>query len=260
MNKNDTAKGIKKLEAIMAQLRSKKGCPWDKKQTHLSLLPYLIEESYELYESVKKKNDAEMLEELGDVFLQVVFYAQIAKERGKFSLGDVIDGINEKLIRRHPHVFAGKKGVKTPAHVRAIWEKNKKEQKERESVIDGVPVYMPALLRARRLVSKAGSAGFKWSGPESVMKKVNEEMREIKEAYKSGNKKHLKEEIGDLLFVLSAYSYYNGIDPEDALNEANEKFIKRFKNIEKRLGETVNEKQMLKLWDTGKKELNKKKK
>jgi len=240
----------------MAELRSKKGGPWDRKQTHRSLLPYLIEESYELYESVKKGNKSGMLEELGDVLLQVVFHAQIAREKGDFTLDDVIKGINEKLISRHPHVFAGKKGIKTPAHVRAIWEKNKKEQKKRESVIDGVPAYMPALLRSRRLVSKAASAGFKWSSPEAVMKKVMEELSETKQACKSGNKKHLKEELGDLLFVLAAYSYYNGIDPEDALNEANTKFIKRFKNIEKRLKYAVSEKQMLKLWDQGKKELS----
>ena len=243
-----TKKEFGKLVSVMARLRGKKGCPWDRKQTHKSLTPYLIEEAYELIEAINKGDDKEIKEELGDVLLQVVFHAQVASGKNKYDIYDVIKGINEKLIERHPHVFAGKKGIKTPAHVRAIWEKNKKEKKKRDSVIDGVPLSMPGLLRARRLVSKAGSAGFKWDSRESVMKKVNEELAEVRAADKSKNKKHLKEEVGDLLFALSAYSYYSNIDPEAAMQAANDKFIKRFKKIEKKLYKGIKEKEMLALW------------
>ncbi|HDQ26317.1 MAG TPA: nucleoside triphosphate pyrophosphohydrolase [bacterium] len=242
-----------RLLGIMGVLRGKKGCPWDKKQTHKSLIPYLIEEAYELIEALKSGKDSEAEEELGDLLLQAVFHAQVGKERGKYNAASVIKKLNSKLISRHPHVFGTKKGVKTAAHVREIWEKEKKSQKKRESVIDGVPVSMPALLRARRLISKAKSAGFKWKSKESVMKKIREELAETAAAAKGEGKKRLREELGDLLLVTAAYAYYSGIDPEDALQAANEKFIRRFKMIEKRLGRGVTEKEMLKMWGGTKK-------
>lgn len=237
----------------MSRLRGKRGCPWDRKQTHKSLTPYLVEEAYELIEAIRSGKDKEIEEELGDVLLQVIFHAQIAKDRGAFNIDKVMKGINDKLVARHPHVFGGKKGIKTPAHVRTIWEANKKAAKKRESVIDGVPRTMPALLRSRRLVSKAGSAGFKWGKNESVLAKVMEEVAEVRHALKSGNKKHVKEEIGDLLFALSALAYYNNINAEESLNSANEKFVKRFKRVEKNLKKGMKEKEILELWERAKK-------
>ena len=241
------------LTGIMKTLRGKNGCPWDRKQSHKSLTPYLIEETYELLEAINSGQASAVKEELGDVLLQVVFHAQIASEKGLYDIDDVIRGVNEKLISRHPHVFAGKKGIKTPAHVRQIWEKNKKEKKKRDSIIDGVPVSMPRLLRARRLVSKAGSAGFKWEKPEGALKKTEEEFRELKNEIKSGKKAAVKEELGDLLFALCALSYYRGIDPEDALRLANNKFIKRFKKVEKGLKKGIKEKELTALWEKAKK-------
>lgn len=245
---------FEKLVAIMRRLRWKKGgCPWDKKQTHKTLLPYLLEESYELIEAINKGKSGEIKEELGDVLLQVVFHAQIASEKSGYDIYDVIEGINNKLISRHPHVFAGRKGITKDYHVREIWEKNKKETKKRDSVIDGVPEALPALLRARRLQSKVTTTGFKWRTKEAILRKVAEEMAEVKGAIRSRNKKHIEEEIGDLMFTLVALSYFMKIDPENALQKTNKKFIKRFKKIEKKLHPGIGMNKMLELWKKAKK-------
>jgi tetrapyrrole methylase family protein/MazG family protein len=241
------------LVAIMKQLRGKKGCPWDRKQTHNTLLPYLLEESYEFIEAVNRGDKKGMKEELGDVLLQVIFHAQIAAEKEGFTINDVVSGINKKLISRHPHVFAGKKGITKDYHVKAMWEKNKKEVKRRDSVIDGVPKAMPALLRARRLQSKVTTTGFKWKTKEAIMKKVAEELSEVKSALRSGNRRHIEEEIGDLIFTLTGLSYFLKIDPENALQKTSDKFIKRFKLIEKSLYPGISMKDMLKLWGNAKK-------
>ncbi len=241
-------KSFEQLVSIMTRLRSKKGCPWDRKQTHKTLLPYLVEESYELIEAINSGDNDAVKEELGDVLLQVVFHAVIAAEKGKFDIYDVIAGLNEKLITRHPHVFAGKKGITRDWHVREMWEKGKKEEKRRESVVDGVPAAMPALLRARRLQSKVSTTGFKWKTSGAVIKKVEEELAEVKAALKSGKKRHIEEEIGDLMFTLVGLSYLMRIDPENALQRTNDKFIRRFKKAEKRLYTGMSEKKMLEEW------------
>ncbi len=241
-------KGFEELISIMRRLRAKRGCPWDRKQTHKTLLPYLLEESYELIEAINRGNSREIKEELGDVLLQVVFHAQIASEKNGYSIYDVIEGINRKLISRHPHVFAGRKGVTKDYHVREIWEKNKKETKKRDSVIDGVPVALPALLRARRLQSKVTTTGFKWKTKEAIMRKVEEELGEVKGALRSKNKKHIEEEIGDLIFTLVALSYFLRIDPESAVQKTNDKFIRRFKKVEKKVYPGMPEREMLSLW------------
>jgi tetrapyrrole methylase family protein/MazG family protein len=222
-------------------------------------LPYLIEEAYEYIEAARNGDAEGMKEELGDVLLQVVFHAQISSDRGGFGIDDVIDGINNKLIVRHPHIFGDKKGLRSAANVRDFWEKHKKEIKKRDSVIDGVPAAMPALLRSRRLISKAGSAGFRWGSKEGPIKKVNEEMGEVRRALTGKNKKRIKEEIGDLLYAVSALAYYNGIDPEDALHRADDKFVERFKKIEKMLYKGMTEKKMLDLWNNTKKKSRTKK-
>jgi tetrapyrrole methylase family protein/MazG family protein len=242
------------LVAIMKRLRAPDGCPWDKKQTNTSILPYLIEEAYEYIEAVRDGDIEAMKEELGDVLLQVVFHAQIASDKiGGFDIVDVIDGISNKLIVRHPHIFGDKKGLRSAANVRDFWEKHKKEVKKRDSVLDGVPKTMPALLRSRRLISKAGSAGFKYGSAAGVLDKVAEETGEVKRALKTGNRKYLKEEIGDLLYAVTALAYYSGIDPEEALHSAGDKFTKRFKKIEDGLHKGITEKEMLALWDDAKK-------
>ncbi len=241
-----------KLNAIMKRLRSKKGCPWDKKQTHKTLTPYIIEEAYEVIEAINNNDDKALREELGDLLLQVVFQAEIARGNKKFTIDDVIEGINTKLTVRHPHVFGSRTDITKSAHVMAFWEKYKKETKKRDSVIDGVPAAMPALLRGRRIVSKAQTTGFKWKTNAGVLAKVDEELLELKAALKTGKKKHAEEEIGDLIFTLISLAYNNKINPEDALQMANNKFIKRFKKIEKHLKPGMNEKDMLDLWKKSK--------
>jgi len=241
-------KNFLELVKIMSILRSKNGCPWDRKQTHKSILPYLIEEAYELIEAINKNNINEIKEELGDLLLQVIFHSQIAKEKGKFDIDDVVKELNRKLIVRHPHVFAGKKGLTKDWHVREFWEKEKKKEKKRISILDGVPQLMPALLRARRLISKAKSVGFAWKSEEGIIKKIKEELKEVEAAIKQRKKVKIKEEIGDLFFVIVALCYFYGINPEEALQNTNKKFIKRFKKIEKFLYKGIKEKEMLDLW------------
>jgi len=245
MNKR---KEFTKLVNLMKRLRGRDGCPWDKKQTHKTLMPYLLEESYELIEAINKNDKKAMKEELGDLLLQVVFHAQIASEKKNFDIYDVAKELNNKLISRHPHVFGNVKGLKKDWHVRDYWEKNKKKVKKRDSVIEGVPEALPALLRARRLQSKAQSTGFKWKTKDGIIRKINEEVREVKGAVKGRKKKDIEEEIGDLLFVIVSLSYFYKINPENALQKTNKKFIKRFKKIEKKLHGKMSEKQMIALW------------
>lgn len=247
------AHDFNKLVEIMKTLRAKDGCPWDIKQTHKSITPYLLEEAYEVIEAIHNNDPENLKEELGDLLLQVVFHAQIASDNNKFAIGDVVEGINNKLISRHPHVFGDKKGLTKDWHVRDFWEKQKKETKKRDSVIDGVPKALPALLRSRRLQSKAQSTGFKWKKQASIVAKVDEEIREVKEALKSKNKKHINEEIGDLMFAIVTLAYHNNINAEESLQMANDKFIKRFKKIEKALKPGMSEKDMIKLWLAAKK-------
>jgi tetrapyrrole methylase family protein/MazG family protein len=245
-------KEFERLIGIMDTLRSKNGCPWDKKQTHKTLLPYLLEEAYEVIEAINNNDTENLREELGDLLLQVVFHAAIAGDKKQFDINGVIKGLNDKLVSRHPHVFADRKGIKTGNDVRDMWEAEKKKTKKRDSVLDGVPFALPALLRSRRLQSKAATTGFKWNSLENVYAKVNEEFSEVREAVESGKKKHTEEEVGDMLFAMVSLSYYLKIDPENALQKANDKFMKRFKMIEKKLGRGISEKEMLELWESTK--------
>ena len=244
---------FKELTGIMKRLRAKDGCPWDKKQTHKSITPYLLEEAYEVIEAINNNDTENLKEELGDLLLQVVFHAQIADDKGKFRIDDVIEAINTKLIVRHPHIFGDKKGLTKDWQVRDFWEKHKKETKKRDSVIDGVPKAMPALLRSRRLQSKAQSTGFKWKKQASMIEKVDEELSEVKAALRSKNKKHISEELGDLMFALVTLAYHEKINPEESLQSANDKFIKRFKIVEKDLKPGMTEKEMIGLWKKAKK-------
>jgi len=244
---------FKKLIKIMEKLRGKNGCPWDKKQNHKTLLPYLLEETYELIEAVNKNRKELIIEELGDLLLQIIFHSQILKEKSQKGIYEVIKLLNHKLVQRHPHVFSRNKNLYNDFHVRQFWEKHKKEIKKRDSILDGVPIALSSLLRARRLISKATTLGFKWSNNNSIIKKVKEELNEVIKELKSKKRRGLEEEIGDLLFVITALAYYNKINAENALYKANNKFIKRFKKIENKLKPNLSEKDILGLWEKVKK-------
>ena len=219
------------LVRVMERLRAENGCPWDRKQTHESLKPYLIEETYEVISAIDSGNDDELKEELGDLLLQIVFHAQIAKEDGRFDIDDVAKTIVEKLIRRHPHVFGDLK-VSGSDEVLQNWEKIKKEE-GKESIFDGVPEGLPSLLKARRVQEKAKRVGFDWDNIEGTLDKVKEELDELSEAIKFGKKEKISEEFGDLLFSLVNVSRFLDIDAEDSLRQTIEKFMKRFKSVEK---------------------------
>jgi MazG family protein len=222
---------VEELLSIMQKLRSPKGCPWDREQNFNSLLPYLLEESYEYIDAVQSGNVKLMVEELGDVLLQVVFHAQIAKEEGKFTIDDVIKAICEKMIRRHPHVF-GDENLGTSAEVLKKWEEIKNSEKEGKpkSAMDKVPHSMVALSRAQELSRRAAKVGFDWSNPEPVLEKVKEEIAEF-ESEKNGSLE-AEEEFGDILFALVNLARHKGINAETALARANAKFEKRFRQVE----------------------------
>jgi tetrapyrrole methylase family protein/MazG family protein len=226
-----------RLRNIVAVLLSPEGCAWDRKQTHKSLLPYLIEESYEVVEAVEKDDFRELQEELGDLLCQIVFHCRMAEQAGRFNIDDSINQISDKLIARHPHVFGDKKDL-NPQEVRDQWEKIKIESGEKESVISGIPKSAPALVKAFRFGEKAGGVGFDWKEPNEIMYKVKEEVAEIEAEIKSGDKEHLEEEIGDLLFVTASLARKLEINPEQALNKTLAKFTNRFNYIERKVKES----------------------
>ncbi|HOQ39827.1 MAG TPA: nucleoside triphosphate pyrophosphohydrolase [Fervidobacterium sp.] len=217
---------FERLVEIMEKLRSENGCEWDKAQTHETLKPYLIEEAYEVLSAIDSRDDNELKEELGDVLLQVVFHAQIAKERLAFTIDDVINVLNEKLIRRHPHVFGSAEGYSY-----ARWEEIKAEEKgnKKRTSIGDVNKALPGLSMARRVQENASAVGFDWTKTEEVWAKVYEEMEEVKSA---STNEEMEEEIGDLLFAVANLSRFLNVDPERAVRKATEKFIDRFGKME----------------------------
>lgn len=221
---------FQRLVDIMAKLRGPGGCPWDRQQTHASLKPYLLEEAYEVLESIDDHDEMALKEELGDLMLQSVFHAQIAAEHGRFTISDVLDAINEKLIRRHPHVF-GDIEIHTAEEQKILWEGIKRKE-GKKSALDGVPAHAPSLLRAYRVQQKAASAGFDWEKPDQVWEKVNEEMDELQEAIGDRDHDAITEEFGDLLFTLVNLSRFIRVHPEDALRMAVDKFMVRFRRVE----------------------------
>ena len=235
VKENPKHKSLDDLVSIMDQLRAEDGCPWDKEQTRESLRPYLLEEAYEVLDAIEK-NDVELLqEELGDLLLQVIFHSQIAKEDGEFDIRDVITGIVDKLVIRHPHVFGDTKATSESGALRS-WEKAKREQKgieEYTKMLTDIPEVLPTLMRSYKVQQKAALAGFDWENVEGAMEKLEEELRELKEVYKSDDKKVIEEELGDLLFSVVNVSRFYKIQPELALKATIEKFIKRFAFIEK---------------------------
>lgn len=228
---------FERLCLVMAHLRSPEGCSWDRKQTHRSLLPYLIEECYEVVEAVEADDPVELREELGDLLCQIVFHAQLAHERGDFSIDDSVNSITDKLIRRHPHIFGDKKEL-NPDQVRSQWEKIKIESGEKKSVLSGLPSSMPALVMAYRMGEKAAGVGFDWKKAEDVLEKLHEELDEVKREIDTSNQEKLADEIGDLLFATASLARKFNIDPELALKRALKKFSSRFEKLEKAVADS----------------------
>lgn len=232
-----TGTAAARLVRIMDRLRRPDGCPWDRKQTHRSLIPYLIEETYELKEALLSGQRERMREELGDVLMQVVFHAQLAAERGAFDFDDVAKGAADKLVRRHPHVFGTRRGKLSAEQALARWERQKlKEGKGKDKrLLGGVPKALPALLQAYRIQEKAAGVGFDWPSVRGVERKLREETDEFHRALGRRDLRAQTEELGDLLFTLVNLARHLGVDPETALHAANEKFSTRFGRMEKRL-------------------------
>ena len=232
---------FQRLIEIMARLRAPDGCPWDREQTLDSIKPYTLEETYEVLDAIDRRDWNELSEELGDFMLQAVFYAQMAAEEGLFAVGDALDAINRKLIRRHPHVF-GEQSAETPGDVKRIWGQVKAEEKkdkgrEQDGLLAAVPRALPALVEAQQISSRAAGAGFDWENAEQVLDKLHEELGEFHEARRRASQPELEDELGDLLFVLVNLVRFVKVDPEQALRRTNAKFRRRFEYIERKLAE-----------------------
>ncbi|PIB36894.1 nucleoside triphosphate pyrophosphohydrolase [Reichenbachiella sp. 5M10] len=244
-----------RLLTVMDELRE--NCPWDKKQTWETLRHLTIEETYELSDAILEDDHEEVKKELGDLMLHMVFYARIAQEKGEFDVADVLHGICEKLIYRHPHIYGDTK-ADNEAEVKANWEKLKLKEKGNKSVLGGVPKSLPAMVKAMRIQEKARGVGFDWDDQEQVWNKVQEELGEFKEEIDKGDQEASLDEFGDLLFSMVNYARFVGIDPEEALERTNKKFIKRFQYLEseskkdgKRMGEMSLE-EMDEYWEKAK--------
>ena len=228
------ANEFKKLTEIVDILMGENGCPWDKVQTRESLKPYLVEETYETLEALDGNNPEDIKEELGDLLYQILFHAKISENKNEFNIDDVIESISNKMVHRHPHVFK-EKNLETPDQVVTQWEEIKAKEKSkigRKSLLDGIPSHPPSLQRSQKLQKKAAKQGFDWDKISSVLDKLDEEVAEFKNAVQSGKKKDMKEELGDIFFVLVNIAKFNKIDAEEALRATNNKFIKRFQHIE----------------------------
>ena len=252
-----TSKLFVDLVNIVEKLRSPEGCPWDKEQTHESLLPYFLEEAYEVIESIELKDWETLKEELGDVLLHILLQAKIADETSKFNISDSLETINNKLVNRHPHVF-GDDNIDASVEAKQNWEDIKHVEKKRKSRLDGVPNKLPALVRAQRLQEKASYAGFDWDNIDDAWEKLNEELNELKSAQRKSDIENIKEEIGDVLFSVVNLSRFFDIPAEDMLRKANRKFITRFQTIERELKEkgkkleNSNLEEMEKIWEKSK--------
>ena len=224
---------FEELINIVERLRGPDGCPWDIKQTPASLISYLLEETYEVIEAIDDKDWDGLKEEIGDLMLHIVFQATIAKEEDLFDISESLKNINEKLIRRHPHVFDKKKIVKD--NIKPSWELQKHKEKKRNSRLDGVPESLPGLIRAQRIQEKASYVGFDFQSEDEIWNKISEELEELKNAQQNNNKDEMLEEIGDAIFSLINLARFLGVSADDALRKSNNKFISRFKVIENEL-------------------------
>ncbi|MGB7245452.1 MAG: nucleoside triphosphate pyrophosphohydrolase [Methylovirgula sp.] len=258
----ENSRDLAKLLEIMAALRTPRtGCPWDLEQNFATIAPYTIEEAYEVAEAIARGDLVDLKEELGDLLLQVVFHARMAEEQGTFDFGDVVQGLTDKLIRRHPHVFGQMRGL-SAQEVKALWAKIKAEERAgreaRQGLLCEVPVALPGLTRAVKLQNTAGSVGFDWDDVRLVLAKIREETDEIEVALEAKDRAAAKEEIGDLLFAVANLARHLGADPEAAVRQANHKFERRFSYIEREVahrGATLEETslpEMDLLWDEAK--------
>ncbi len=252
---------IQDLLEIMRALRGEHGCPWDKAQTHKTLRPYVIEEAYEVIDAIDRGNMDDLMEELGDLLLQVVFHCILAEECENFDFSDVIVCVCEKMVVRHPHIFGGVE-VKDACEVLRNWEDIKRSEKEMSSLTESmtdIPKTLPALMRAFKVQEKAARVGFDWDDVKGAMSKVFEEIEELNEVYKGNNRDRIREEIGDLLFAVVNVARFLSIDPELALEGATQKFIRRFGFVEReaikadRHLQDMTLQEMDELWNQGKK-------
>ncbi len=252
---------FRRLIAVVERLRAPGGCQWDRAQTPQSLKPYLLEEAFEVLDAIEEGNAAHLCEELGDLLLHIVFQAQIAAEAHLFDIQDVIKGILGKMIRRHPHVFDRKHAGSTE-QIATDWERRKRDARRLRnpdaSLLDGIPRAMPALLFAARLTERASRSGFDWPSIEGVQDKLGEELEELREARRDGDKVRIRHEFGDVMFTLVNLARFLGVDPEDALRAANRRFATRFRQMEQELGaiglrpEDVGLEELDRLWEKAK--------
>lgn len=225
------------LVELMRKLRSNDGCPWDKEQSHASLKPHLVEETYEVIDAIDSGDPAKIKEELADLFFHIIFHCQIAKEKGEFDIEGIMALCLDKMTRRHPHVF-GDATANTPEEVIRQWEEIKKKEKgyeERKFVVDGLPKYLPALQKAQKLQKKVAKVGFDWKDVKDVVAKIDEELAEVKDAMQRNKPEHIEEEIGDLLFSVVNLSRFLKLDTENVLHKTIYKFVERFKKVEMEL-------------------------
>jgi MazG family protein len=232
---------FQRLVEIMARLRAPGGCPWDRAQTFETIKPYLLEETYEVMDAIDARDRRALAEELGDLMLQAAFFAQMASEEGSFRIEDSLDAINEKLVRRHPHVF-GDATANTPEEVKLRWDEIKEEEKNQNGkgglpLLAAVPRRLPALMEAQQLTSRAATVGFDWETADQVIEKLDEELRELAESRRTGSPEALQQEIGDLLFVLVNLARFLKVDAEQALRGTNAKFRARFGYLEQKLAD-----------------------
>ena len=223
-----------KLVQVVATLRSENGCPWDKAQTHETLKPDLIEEAHEVIEAIDAKDSRKLPEELGDLLMQVMLHAQIAKDAGAFSINEVIQSITDKLVRRHPHVF-GDINVRNTDEVLKNWEEIKRREagyEDRHSVLDGIPHHLPSLMRAQTIQRKAARVGFDWDSVSDVLPKLEEEIQELKSSVAAADEEAIEIEIGDLLFSIVNLCRFLDVEAEEALRKSNRKFVHRFQHVE----------------------------
>ncbi|MDC0509558.1 nucleoside triphosphate pyrophosphohydrolase [Gammaproteobacteria bacterium] len=230
-----------KLLEVMSQLRDKEnGCEWDKEQTFKSIAPHTIEEAYEVVDAINRSNIPDLEEELGDLLLQVVFLSQIASEDNLFNFNDVVQTITRKLIRRHPYVFSEKRDHSSEEQMDQ-WEEIKQEERElkkQSGILDGIAINLPALKRSQKIQKRAAKVGFDWPDSKGVFKKIKEEIRELEEAVESKDQESTKEEVGDLLMIITNLAHRLDVDSEEALKGSNEKFINRFSYIESKLNDS----------------------
>jgi MazG family protein len=255
-NPNTTGERFERLVGIMARLRAPGGCPWDREQNFDTIKPYLLEETYEVLDAIDSRDWKGLAEELGDLLLQSVFFAQMASEEGHFDIRDSLEAINSKLIRRHPHVF-GDGSAKTSDEVLRRWDEIKKTEKpEKKGLLTEVPRTFPALVEAQQIASRAATAGFDWENVEQVFDKLKEELAELHAASSQDEK---EDELGDMLFVLVNIARFLKVDPEQALRRTNAKFRRRFSHVEQGLGKPLQEAtiaEMEALWQAAKRSGN----